>query len=101
MDTITQEKYLERMNALKEDRERLEQDKADAEAIMGEDAMILTAPPVPTLQYAGGTQAGTPFYLVALWTPPYLIFGCPPNRVNSRASQNGVDVLVSAVREVA
>ena len=41
------------------------------------------APPVPTLQYAGGTQADTPFYLVALWTPPYLIFGCPPNRVNS------------------
>ena len=44
MDTITQEKYLERMNAHKEDRERLEQDKADAEAIMGEDAMILTDP---------------------------------------------------------
>ena len=44
MDTITQEKYLERMNALKGDRERLEQDKADAEAIMGEDAMILTDP---------------------------------------------------------
>ena len=40
-------------------------------------------PPVPTLQYAGGTQAGTPFYLVALWTPPYLIFERPPNRVNS------------------
>ena len=44
MDTITQEKYLERVNALKGDRERLEQDKADAEAIMGEDAMILTDP---------------------------------------------------------
>ena len=44
MDTITREKYLERMNALKEERERLEQDKADAEAIMGEDAMILTGP---------------------------------------------------------
>ena len=44
LDTITQEKYLERMNALKEDRERLEQDKANAEAIMGEDAIILTDP---------------------------------------------------------
>ena len=44
LDTITQKKYLERMNALKEDRERLEQDKAKAEAIMGEDAMILTDP---------------------------------------------------------
>ena len=32
----------------------------------------------------GGTQAGTPFYLVALWTPPYLIFGCPLNWVNSK-----------------
>ena len=44
LDTITQEKYLERMNALKEDTERLEQDKVNAEAIMGEDAMILTDP---------------------------------------------------------
>ena len=44
MDTITQEKYLERMNTLKEDRERLEQDKANAEAIMGEEAIILTDP---------------------------------------------------------
>ena len=44
MDTITREKYLERMNALKEDRERLEQDKANAEATVGEDAMILTDP---------------------------------------------------------
>ena len=32
------------MNALKEDRERLEQDKANAEATVGEDAMILTDP---------------------------------------------------------
>ena len=44
MDTITREKYLERMNALKEDQYRLEQEKADAEAIMGEDATILTDP---------------------------------------------------------
>ena len=44
LDTITEEKYLERMNALKKDTERLEQDKANAEAIMGEDAMILTDP---------------------------------------------------------
>lgn len=44
MDTITREKYLERMNTLKEDRERLEQDKANAEATVGEDAMILTDP---------------------------------------------------------
>ena len=44
MDTITLEKYRERMNALKEDREQLEQEKANAEAVMGEDAMILTDP---------------------------------------------------------
>ena len=44
MDTITREKYLERINALKEDRDRLEQDKANAEAIMGAEAMILTDP---------------------------------------------------------
>ncbi len=43
-NTRTKEEYLERMNALKEDRDRLEQEKADAEAIMGEDAMILTDP---------------------------------------------------------
>ena len=43
-DTINDEEYLKRMNALKEDRERLEQDKANAEAIMGKDAMILTDP---------------------------------------------------------
>ena len=42
--TITLEKYRERVNALKKDRERLEQEKAEAEAIMGEDAMILTDP---------------------------------------------------------
>ena len=44
MDTITREKYFERMNALKEDRKQLEQDKANAEATVGEDAMILTDP---------------------------------------------------------
>ena len=44
MDTITREKYLERMNTLKEDQNRLEQDKADTEATMGEDAMILVDP---------------------------------------------------------
>ena len=44
MDTITLEKYRERMNTLKEDREQLEQEKANAEAIIGEDAMILTDP---------------------------------------------------------
>ena len=44
MDTITREKYLERINTLKEDQNRLEQDKADAEAIMGEDATILVDP---------------------------------------------------------
>ena len=44
MDTITLEKYRERMNALKENRQQLEQEKANAEAIMGEDAMILTDP---------------------------------------------------------
>ena len=44
LDTITEEEYLERMNALKEDTEQLEQEKANAEAVMGEDAMILTDP---------------------------------------------------------
>ena len=44
METITVEKYRERMNALKEDRERLEQEKAEAEAVMGEDQTILIDP---------------------------------------------------------
>ena len=44
MDTIARDKYLERMNALDEDRQRLEQEKADAEAIAGEEAIILTSP---------------------------------------------------------
>jgi DNA invertase Pin-like site-specific DNA recombinase len=42
--TITLEKYRERIDALKKDRERLEQEKAEAEAIMGEDQTILTDP---------------------------------------------------------
>ena len=33
---------------------------------------------------------GYDFYLVALWTPPYLIFGCPPNRVNSNPGMVGI-----------
>ena len=44
MGTITREKYLERMNVLNDDRQRLEQEKADAEAIAGEEAIILTNP---------------------------------------------------------
>ena len=44
METITVDKYRERMNALNEDRERLEQEKAEAEAIMGEDQTILIDP---------------------------------------------------------
>jgi len=44
MGTITREKYLERMNDLNDDRKRLEQEKADAEAIAGEEAIILTHP---------------------------------------------------------
>ena len=44
METITVEKYRERVNALKEDRERLEQEKAEVIAIMGEDQTILIDP---------------------------------------------------------
>ena len=44
METITVGKYRERMNALKEDRKQLEQEKAEAEAIMGDDQTILINP---------------------------------------------------------
>ena len=44
MEAITVKKYRERVNALKEDRERLEQEKAEAEAVMGEDQTILIDP---------------------------------------------------------
>ena len=42
LDTITQEKYLERMIEVKEEEQRLEKEKATAEAIMGDEITILT-----------------------------------------------------------
>ena len=44
METITAEKYRERMNVLKENRERVEQEIAETEAIMADDQTILINP---------------------------------------------------------